>query len=261
MIIFFDIDGTLVDEHSQIIPASTVEAVAELNRRGHITAVNTGRPFGHIDPRLRDMGFRGWVCACGMEVRLDGQWLVRAAPTEAVCRRAVEQVRVCGMQVLYEAEDALYSDGRHSLGPEAVKEAARMQRKGIPTLEIDSLTAPDFLKFVTHNAPGCHREEFLASMEPDFACINRGGSMVEYVLKGYSKAGGMELLLAHLGADREQTLAIGDSTNDLTMFSRARHTVAMGDGMDELKAQAEFITDTVLHDGIAKALRHYGLIG
>ena len=48
--------------------------------------------------------------------------------------------------------------------------------------------------------------------------------------------------------------------NDLPMFSMAKHKVCMSNGMEELKIQADFITDTVLNDGIEKALLHYHLI-
>ena len=97
-------------------------------------------------------------------------------------------------------------------------------------------------------------------MERDFTCIDRGNTMVEYVLRGCSKAEGMEALLSHLGISREETLAIGDSTNDLPMFSVAAHTVCMGGGMEELKRRAEYVTAGVLDDGVERALRHFGLL-
>ena len=84
--------------------------------------------------------------------------------------------------------------------------------------------------------------------------------MIEYVLKGCSKADGMNILLRHLGLGKEDALAIGDSTNDLPMFEAAGHTVCMGSGMAELKEKADYITSGVLEDGIEKALQHYGLI-
>ena len=84
--------------------------------------------------------------------------------------------------------------------------------------------------------------------------------MLEIVLKGHSKAGGMEKLLQHLGISKKDSMAIGDSTNDLPMFGVAGHRVCMGNGMEELKQQAEYITDTVLNDGIEKALQYFGLI-
>ena len=66
MVVFFDLDGTVVDDTTQIIPDSAIRAVEELGHRGHLAVVNTGRPYGHIDPRIRQMAFSGWICGCGM---------------------------------------------------------------------------------------------------------------------------------------------------------------------------------------------------
>ena len=44
MVVFFDIDGTVVDNDTQIIPDSTVEAIRLLRENGHLSVVNTGRP-------------------------------------------------------------------------------------------------------------------------------------------------------------------------------------------------------------------------
>lgn len=260
MVIFFDIDGTIVDDATQIIPDSAVGAVAALGRNGHLAVVNTGRPFGHIDPRVRRMAFGGWICGCGMEIRLGDCWLIRRAPTEEVCRYTVESVRACGMQVLYEGTDGLYRDGCHSDDPVPALEEQRLRKKGLPVAEISTLPVPKFMKFVTYDTAGCNHEEFIRRMEPHFTCIDRSHGMMEYVLKGCSKAGGMEMLLNHLDIGQTDTLAIGDSTNDLPMFAAASHNVCMGSGMDALKAQAEFITASVLDDGIEKALKHFGLI-
>lgn len=260
MVVFFDIDGTLVDEATQILPSSACRAVERLGQNGHLAVVNTGRPYSHIDPRVRALPFGGWVCGCGMELYLNGRWLLRRAPDEALCRLVRDKVRECGMQVLYEAEEGILTDGPRSAGPAAVKEAGRMLKKGFSVLEIDSLPVPKFIKFVTHDAPGCRRAEFLRAMEPWFTCIDRGSTMVEYVLRGSSKAGGMARLLQELDLPREDVYAIGDSTNDLPMFSMAAHTACVGDGMQELKAQAELITAPVLEDGVEKALIRFGLI-
>lgn len=261
MVVFFDIDGTIVDDETQIIPPSAVRAVERLGENGHVAVVNTGRPYSHIDPRVRAMAFGGWVCGCGMEVRLGDRWLIRRVPDDALCRYVLESVRECRMQVLFEAADgAILTDGQLSSHPATVKETRRMAAKGFAVREISSLPEPQFMKLVTYDGPDSRREEFLAKMEPYFTCIDRGGTMVEYVLKGCSKAGGMETLLTCLGMGRGDALAIGDSTNDLPMFAVAGHTACMGGGMEALKARAEFITEAVTEDGIEKALAHFGLI-
>lgn len=261
MVVFFDIDGTIVDEETQLIPESTVRAVEQLKKNGHIAVVNTGRPMSHIDPRVRAMDFSGWVCGCGMEVYLNGQWLYRKHPDPALCRLVRDSVREFGMQILYETADgAMVADGNYSVHPIAVKEVDRMRAKGFEIRQIDDMPEPKFMKSMSYDWPGCQREAFLQRMEPYFTLIDRGNTMVEMVMKGCSKAGGMMALLEHLGVDKDNTMAIGDSTNDLPMFSVAGHTVCLGGGMDELKAEAEYITDTVMNDGVEKALHHFGLL-
>lgn len=260
MVVFFDIDGTLVDDATQQIPPSAAAAIEALNRRGHIPVVNTGRPFYHIDPRIRALPFQAWICGCGMQVRLNDNWLINASPDEDLCRRVVELVRQCQISVLYEGEKELYSDGKWSLCPQVVTESVRMQKKGFRTREISSLPQPRFLKFVTFDRPGSDGARLEQALAPYFDCIDRGGGMREFMLKGYSKAGGMERLLSHLRISREDTLAVGDSTNDLPMFLAAGHTAAMGNAMAQLKEHAEFVSTSVLEDGIAAALSHFGLI-
>lgn len=258
MVVFFDVDGTLIDNDSQIIPQSAVRAIERLRENGHTPVVNTGRPYAHIDPRIRQMAFSGWVCGCGMEVMLNGHWLYRAAPSEELCRKIRADVRDCGMQVLYEScLGGVYVDGEYSAHPAIVKEYTQMAGKGFFVKELEE---NGFMKFITYDGKNCRREEFLRRMDPHFTCIDRGQTMLELVLKGYSKAGGMERLLDALGVTREDALAVGDSTNDLPMFRAAKHTACMGNGMEELKRKSEFVTDTVLNNGIEKALKHFGLI-
>lgn len=261
MVVFFDIDGTIVDDDTQVIPESTFRAVEHLAEKGHIPVVNTGRPFSHIDPRVRSMAFRGWVCACGMEIRLGDKWLLRRCPSAELRRKTVETASRTGMAALYEADGGatlLERGGRRH--PYVEKEAARMLKKGFPVREFFPGEVPEFIKLVTFDTPGCRRAEFLAGMEPYYTCTDRGGTMLELVPRGFSKGAGMTALLERLGADRDQVLAIGDSTNDSPMFALAGHTVCMGGGMEELKAQSEFVTAPVLEDGIEKALEHFGLI-
>ena len=111
MIIFFDIDGTLVDEESQIIPASAVEAISALRQNGHTPIINTGRPYSHLDPRVRAMPFAGWVCSGGMEVFVNGQWLQKLHMTGEMSRWLIDTVRACKMQVIFEVEGGFLLDG------------------------------------------------------------------------------------------------------------------------------------------------------
>ena len=84
--------------------------------------------------------------------------------------------------------------------------------------------------------------------------------MEEWTVKGLSTGKSVQLVMDRLGADRSDSYALGDSTTDLPMLRCAAHTIAMGQGPEELKRQVDFVTKPVLEDGLAFALRHYGLI-
>ena len=261
MVVFFDIDGTVVDNDTQIIPESAVRALEALRAKGHLAVVNTGRPYAHIDKRIRELPFGAFVCACGMEVRLGEGWLYRRHPDQALRRHVIQSVRECGMQTMLEPDtELMIVDGQYSIHPMLLREAELTRKKGMPLREAEEFEELPFIKGITYDWPGCDREGFLRRMEPYFDCIIRENTMIEFVLKGCSKANGMLELLKALDISVEDTVAIGDSTNDIPMFEVAKHTVCMGNGMEALKAMAEYITDSVLEDGIEKALQHYGLI-
>ena len=77
---------------------------------------------------------------------------------------------------------------------------------------------------------------------------------------GGGKPNGLAHTLAHLGLTREQSIAFGDGGNDVTMLEYAGIGVAMGNACDAAKAAADYVTDDITADGLAKALAHFGLI-
>ena len=82
----------------------------------------------------------------------------------------------------------------------------------------------------------------------------------DIVPRGGSKQVGMEKLLAHFGIRREECMAFGDGGNDIPMLRYAGIGVAMGNAREEVKAAADYVTSSVDEDGIAMALRHFGLL-
>ena len=54
-------------------------------------------------------------------------------------------------------------------------------------------------------------------------------------------------------------MCIGDSENDLSMIRYAGIGVAMGNGLDILKNEADFITDTNVNSGVSKAIKKFAL--
>ena len=82
----------------------------------------------------------------------------------------------------------------------------------------------------------------------------------EISLSGITKSYGMQKMLDFLHVDRKDTIAFGDGYNDLEMLQFVENGVAMGNAVDDLKAVADYVTDSVDQDGIYKAMKELGLI-
>ncbi|WP_134765722.1 HAD family hydrolase [Nocardioides sp. 1609] len=71
---------------------------------------------------------------------------------------------------------------------------------------------------------------------------------------GVSKASGLQHVCDELGLSAADALAIGDGRNDLEMLAWARRGVAMGQAVEEVRAAADAVTETVYDDGVAVEL-------
>ena len=56
-----------------------------------------------------------------------------------------------------------------------------------------------------------------------------------------------------------ETVAMGDSENDLPMLEYADISIAMGNGVKEVKEKADYVTDKIDNDGLYKAFKYLKL--
>lgn len=255
-IVFFDIDGTLVDNATQVIPDSTVKALAQLRQAGHLAVLNTGRPYTHLDPRILAMDFDGCVSACGMQVQAGGRRLHWTGATQAQCRRMVELCRAWDMDTMFETPTGAVHMG--PLGQEAETELARIAQRGLTvSQDVENM---ELIKLVAYDPAGTKTAGFCQGVGDGFTVIHRGRGMLELVPAGNSKSTGIAMVLERFGLDRQDAYAFGDSTNDLPMFRSVGTAVAMGGSPAALCQAADYVTGTVLAGGIAQGLGWCGLI-
>ena len=76
----------------------------------------------------------------------------------------------------------------------------------------------------------------------------------------FDKGHAIKYVIDRFSLTKEDAYAFGDGYNDQAMFREAGVRIAMGNGVDVLKQQATYITDTVDNEGIYKALKHYELL-
>jgi len=75
-----------------------------------------------------------------------------------------------------------------------------------------------------------------------------------YAANNANKENALKILVEYLGIDRRDVIAFGDDLNDLGMLKLAGTSVAVSNAIDEVKAVADYITDSNDHDGVAKYL-------
>ena len=259
MVIFFDIDGTLVDDATQILPQSTVRSIHALVENGHIPVLNTGRPYSHVDKRVQALPFAGAVCACGAEVLLHSTWIRKLRIEDELLQKVLRCSREIGLPVVYEVDGGYYLDKDMPKHPEIEYQCHLMERAGGFVRDSREGINVPVIKFVSFDVPGADRTAMVQELAPWFDCIHRG-EMGEFIHKGISKAEGLERMLKTLNCPREETMAFGDSGNDLTMFRAVGISICMGNGVAEAKTAATYITSSVVEDGIEKALKNFHLI-
>lgn len=97
------------------------------------------------------------------------------------------------------------------------------------------------------------KEEF--KKQEDLEVVSSGKINFEVMSKGTSKGIAVKKFCDILGIDSKEVICIGDNENDISMIKFAGLGIAMGNATDEVKSMADFVTDTNVNDGVAKALR------
>lgn len=259
--VFFDIDGTIVDNETHIIPQSTKEAIRKIKQNGHIAVVNTGRTWATIDDRLKELDFDGYICGCGTYILYHGEWLLKKHLSRELCVETVERFRIWKVPAFFEGYEGIYFDVNAGFTDKRVEEIQKSMNdmaKEIPRelADVDF----NFDKLCLYFLEDSNKEEALSWLEEHFFCIKREHEMMEIVPKGYSKATGMEYLRKRLEIPLENCYAIGDSTNDLSMLSAVPNSIAMGEAPEEVKRVCRYQTKKVMEDGIFLILKQCGFL-
>ncbi|MDE5564467.1 MAG: HAD-IIB family hydrolase [Oscillospiraceae bacterium] len=259
-IMFFDIDGTLMeDSATHFVPDSAVTALHQAREAGHLLYINTGRPVINVDADVRALGFDGYVCGCGTYIECDGKEVFYHPTPKSVCMEMAELVRRTGASPLFERRNAFFFDPETRELPfiAEIRDTFRMQEKNVWRSVDDADFSFD--KFVIAYDEQTDLEAFKSGIAPYFVFIDRGWGFAEMAPLGCSKQTGAEWVLRHYGLDKAQAYAIGDSLNDLPMFKAVGTSIAMGNG-EKLIPYADYVTADLWHDGVYQAMAHFGFL-
>lgn len=257
--VFFDIDGTLVSFNTHRVSDATVEALAELRRRGVKVILATGRLLNQTEVVSR-IKFDAYItlngCCCLAE---DGTTVISKATIpqsdlEAIVDFLEENNHPFPCSFMDEVGSTInYVDDRVQTVWDNIALPAPRVEDPRQTIKRNIYQANIYVDEVDE---GPIVERYLQHCEstrwhPLFADVN---------LRGVSKRQGVDTMLAYFGISREEAMAFGDGGNDVSMLGHVGWGVAMGNAVDTAKQAAVYVTDTVDNEGICKALQHFGLI-
>ncbi|MBR3099926.1 MAG: HAD family phosphatase [Clostridia bacterium] len=265
-LIFYDIDGTLIDSRTHRIPDSAVQALEAARANGCLNIINTGRTLCNLDCGLDGAPIDGWIIGCGTRILLHGKELFVKTWTREECGAFRSAVLRSGLSTVYEGDTALWFEKSYPSGHPAI-EGMRAFSRGHGILREIEEDDPgfEFVKLFTFDPQGRRIPALLKALSSRFTAIDRGGAGGipdgwELVPAGFSKATGIDLVRQKLGVALEDCYAVGDSENDLSMLSHVRHSIAMGNAEAAVKSACSYVTTPVGEDGIRNALAHFNLI-
>lgn len=249
-----DLDGTLV-RSDQSISSRTLDAVHAAQAAGAVFVMVTARP-----PRwLHDL--TELVGAHGIAIVANGAILYDVAQRKAIRTRLIEpevalEVAAAIRAEIPEVEFAIERSDRYGQEPTYVN------RWPVPADAViaemaELLSEPAAKLLVRH--PSWHADDLLVRVQAlvggRVAASHSGGErLVEISATGVSKAAMLADFAAGQGISAAETIAFGDSLNDLPMLAWAGTAYGVANAHEQVLAMVDAICPSNDDDGVAVVL-------
>lgn len=261
-----DLDGTLLNEQSQITP-HTAQCLNALIDDGMLFTVATARTPATVVELMKDIRLSLPVIlmtgALVYDIATHRYLSIRSFPNE-VSSRILETVRSTGLapMVYYIDNSLLHVAYCPPLLP--CQQAFVGERRGTPYkrfVECSSVPAdrPDtvLIFFMGEYDKMQLVYDVIAPIEGHCSYlyhdnVDKNIGYLEIYPAGTSKASAVEQMAHHLEAS--QIVAFGDNLNDLPMFEIAHRSYATANAVEALKQQATDIIGANSEDGVARFL-------
>lgn len=252
--VFFDLDGTLLDEDKKIRP-DVRDAVRKLMQNDILVGLATGRAPFLFDFVRKELGIDSFIA-------LNGQYVVHEG--KPIYKNPMEPEQLHRLVQLAEAHNHPLVFLNH-LEMRANQEKNKDIATGFSDLKIEyPLVDPDFYqgRDIFQTLLFCKEEDeslYLNEVN-DFQYIRWHDLSLDVLPSVGSKALAIERVIEHAGVKQENTYAFGDGLNDIEMLKFVGKGVAMGNAYEETKEVADFVTDDVANNGLVKGLEKLELI-
>ncbi|WP_125712912.1 Cof-type HAD-IIB family hydrolase [Companilactobacillus kedongensis] len=250
--VFFDLDGTLLNEHSQVDP-DVADAIHQLRENNYLPVICTGRaPDEIVD--ITD--------ATGIDTNITLNGALVQSEQEIIYENILEPELI--EQVIDTATDFGDVVGMHSYTTTKINRRTDVVEDFYDMVHIDlPKVDADFYKkvkvpMIVVVSP--EKEDRYQVQYPSLKFYKTGTYSIDVVKKGITKMSGIQNLIKNMELTDKPVYAFGDGPNDLEMIQSADYSIAMANGTDEIKNSASYVTSANVDNGIRNGLKHYNLI-
>lgn len=271
-LIALDLDGTLFNSQSQI-SAHNIDTIKKANEAGATVVISTGRPYSGLPfEQLKGSGIRFAITTNGSAIYEieSGKCLFEEAMDEEIILPILDFLLTKDIHMDAFIGGKGYTPvqcvaaGQKLANPPALKHYilnTRVRVDNLPLfihenqLKVQKMT----LNFYPEGDIFKDREEVRKYLEsnPAVTTVSGGYNNLEFTRADVNKGVGLQKMAQLLDIPVAQTMAVGDTENDLAIIRAAGFGVAMGNATAAVKSAADYITTSNDEDGVAAAIAHF----
>ena len=253
-IIFFDIDGTLIDMERKQITPRMLETLARLQANGIKLCIATGRaPM--VVPKFEGVEFDAFLTYNGSYCYdREGVLFSNPLPTADV-HALIRNASALGRPVALATSTRLAANGADQ---DLLDYFAIAKEPLTIADDFDQLAEGEVFQLLM----GCRKADYPRILQ-DVANAKIAGwwdRAVDVIPANGGKGIGVRKILETYGFDKSEAMAFGDGNNDIEMLEAVGHGIAMANASADLKAIAEDVCGSVTEDGIYYYCKEKGLI-
>ena len=257
-----DVDGTLVTK-DKILTEEAKAAAAELREAGITLALTSGRPPRGMSMLIEPLELEGAIAGFNGGVFVNPDLTVIESHTldPKIARETLKLILDHGLDAwVYTAEQWLIRDRE---APHVAREAwtVKFEAEVVSAFTDEHLASAVKIVGVSDDlAKVAECEKAAQQALGDGASAARSQPYYLDVTHPKANKGSVVTMLARMLEIPAETIAtIGDMPNDVLMFRKGGLSIAMGNADDEVKSQADCVTDSNEAEGFAKAVRKFVL--
>lgn len=257
--VFFDFDGTLVDEREKLyIPTdATKNSIERLKQNGYMVGLATGRAKCYVPET--GIGFDCYVTSNGAYAAVNDKIIADEVFGADELKTLFKFFAENNMGYMTEnQEQCFYSTANYDQFEEMINKF-NISMVCFSPMPADGNIKANKMMFTYDD------DDTLERLRGEFSdkyymTKHRHDPSGDLGIKGVTKAGGIQKVIDVFGLDIADTYAFGDGENDLEMLSSVGHGIAMGLHSEKLDGIAEYVTDTVINEGVTAGLKKFRLI-